>query len=84
MCARHQCPPHTPGTSEPDFLGLILWPVAPPPFLCTLCVYSRGSGGGQQPSPHVAGGPGCAQSSLWISFAMAGIFAVSRSQYPCA
>jgi hypothetical protein len=29
-------PPHTPGTNDPDCLGLILRPVAPPPFLCTL------------------------------------------------
>jgi hypothetical protein len=27
---------HTPGTNDPDCLGLILWPVTPPPFLCTL------------------------------------------------
>jgi hypothetical protein len=31
------------------------------------------------PSPRVAGGPGCAGSSLWIFLAMAGVFAVSRS-----
>jgi hypothetical protein len=29
-------PPHTPGTNDPDCLGLILWPVIPPPFPCTL------------------------------------------------
>jgi hypothetical protein len=45
-------------------------------------VYSRGSGGRPQPSPRVAGGPGFAGSSLWIFLAMAGIFAVSRSQHP--
>jgi hypothetical protein len=30
-------PLYIPGTSEPVCLVLILWPVAPPPFLCTLC-----------------------------------------------
>jgi hypothetical protein len=29
-------PPHTPGTSDPDCLGVILWPVTPSPFLCIL------------------------------------------------
>jgi hypothetical protein len=43
-------------------------------------VYSRGSGGGLQPSPRVAGGPGFAGSSLWIFLAMAGAFAVSCAQ----
>jgi hypothetical protein len=47
-----------------------------------VCIYSRGSGGGLQPSPHVAGGPGCAGSSLWIFLAMEGIFAVFRNQHP--
>jgi hypothetical protein len=85
-------PPHTPGTNDPDCLGLILWPVAPPPFLCSLCaacrpsplpvysvrVYSRASGGGPQASPHVAGGPGCTGSSLWIFLAMAGVLCVQK------
>jgi hypothetical protein len=35
-------PPHTPGTSESVCLGLILWPVALPPFLCTLCAFILG------------------------------------------
>jgi hypothetical protein len=35
-------PPHTPGTSEPDCLGLILQPVSPPPFLCTLRMFILG------------------------------------------
>jgi hypothetical protein len=30
------------GTSEPVCLGLILWPVASPPFLCTLCAFILG------------------------------------------
>jgi hypothetical protein len=60
VCGRHQHPPHTPRTSEPDCLGLILWPVAPPHFLCTLRpFYSRGSGGGLQPPPYAAGSLGC-------------------------
>jgi hypothetical protein len=50
----------------------------------SVLVYSRGSGGGLQPSPCVSGGPGCTGSSLRIFLAMAGIFAVSRSWYPCA
>jgi hypothetical protein len=29
-------PPHTPGTNDPDCLGLTLWPVTPPQLLCTL------------------------------------------------
>jgi hypothetical protein len=33
---------HTPGTSDPDCLGLTLRPVAPPPFLCTLRVFILG------------------------------------------
>jgi hypothetical protein len=47
-------------------------------------IYSRGSGSGLQALPHVAGGPGCAGSSLWAFFflAMAGVFAVSRSRHP--
>jgi hypothetical protein len=45
-------------------------------------VYSRGSGSGPQPSPHVTGSPGCAGSSLLIFVAMAGIFAVFRSWHP--
>jgi hypothetical protein len=53
-------PPHTPRTSEPDCLGLILWPVTPPPLpVYSVCIYSRGSGGGSQPLPCVAGGLGC-------------------------
>jgi hypothetical protein len=48
----------------------------------SVCVYFRGSGGGPQPSPCVAGEPGCARSPLWIFLAMAGVFAVSRSQHP--
>jgi hypothetical protein len=76
-------PPHTSGTNDPDCLGLILQPVAPPPLpMYSACVYSRGSGGGLQPSLHVAGGPGYTGSSLWIFLAMAGVFAVSRSQHP--
>jgi hypothetical protein len=60
VCARHQCSPHTPGTSEPDCLGLILQPVTLSPFLCTLhAFYSRESGGRPQPSPCAAGGLGC-------------------------
>jgi hypothetical protein len=35
-------PPHTPGTNDPDCLGLILQPVAPLPFLCTLCAFILG------------------------------------------
>jgi hypothetical protein len=35
-------PPQTPGTNAPDCLGLILWPVTPPPFLCTLCMFILG------------------------------------------
>jgi hypothetical protein len=35
-------PPHTPGTNDPDCLGLILRPVTPPPFLCTLCTFILG------------------------------------------
>jgi hypothetical protein len=76
-------PPHTPGTNDPDCLGLILQPVAPPPLpVYFVRVYSRGSGSRPQPSPRVAGGPGFAGSSLWIFLAMAGIFAVSRSWHP--
>jgi hypothetical protein len=30
------------GTSEPVCLGLILQPVTPPPFLCTLCTFILG------------------------------------------
>jgi hypothetical protein len=73
-------------TSEPVCLGLILQPVALPPFLCTLSTFmlGRGSGGGPQPSPHVTGCPGCAGSSLWIFLAMAGVFAVFRSWHSCA
>jgi hypothetical protein len=43
-----------------------------------------GSGSGLQPLPCVAGSLGCAGSSLWIFLAMAGIFAVLRSQHPSA
>jgi hypothetical protein len=64
----------------------------PDPVACCLSplpvysarVYSRGSGGGLQPSPCVAGGPGCAGSSLWIFLAMEGVFAVSRNWHRCA
>jgi hypothetical protein len=35
-------PPHTPETNDPDCLGLILWPVTPPPFLCTLRAFILG------------------------------------------
>jgi hypothetical protein len=78
-------PPHTPGTNDPGCLGLILWPVALPPFLCTLHAFILGEVAVElQPLPHVAGGPGCAGSSLWIFLAMAGVFAVSRSQHPSA
>jgi hypothetical protein len=35
-------PPHIPGTNDPVFLGLILQPVTPPPFLCTLRVFILG------------------------------------------
>jgi hypothetical protein len=69
---------HTPGTDDPN-------PAACRPFplpVYSVCIYSRGSGGGPQPLPRVAGGPGCAGSSLWIFLAMAGVFAVSRSQHP--
>jgi hypothetical protein len=45
-------------------------------------IYSRRSGGGLQPSPHVAGGPGCTGSSLWIFLAMAGVFAVPGASIP--
>jgi hypothetical protein len=70
-------PPHTTGTNDPD-------PAACHPFplpVYSVHIYSRGSGSRPQPLPHVAGGPGCAGSSLWIFLAMAGIFAVSRSQH---
>jgi hypothetical protein len=42
--AQGAAPPHTYtcGTSNPVCLGLILWPVAPPPFLCSLCVFILG------------------------------------------
>jgi hypothetical protein len=75
-----------PGMSDP-----ILQPVAFPPFLCMhtcMCYFSShpfwGSGGGPQPSPCVAGGLGCAGSSLWILLAMAGVPSVPRGWYPCA
>jgi hypothetical protein len=42
VCARYQCPPHTLRTSEPECLGLILWPVAISPFLCTLRTFILG------------------------------------------
>jgi hypothetical protein len=35
-------PPHTPGTNDPVCLGLILRPVTPPPFLCTLHMFILG------------------------------------------
>jgi hypothetical protein len=35
-------PPHTPGTSDPDCPGLILRPVALPPFLCTVRAFILG------------------------------------------
>jgi hypothetical protein len=70
-------PAHTLGTNDPD-------PAAchTPLLVFSARVYSRGSGGRLQPSPHVAGSPGCVGSSLWIFLAMAGVFAVSRSQHP--
>jgi hypothetical protein len=76
-------PPHTPRTSEPDCLGLILQPVAIPPFLCTLCIFILGG--------LVAG---CSHCHVWLVaqdvmghlygffLAMGGIFAVSRSRHP--
>jgi hypothetical protein len=33
---------HTPGTNDPDCQGLILWPVAPPHFLCILRAFILG------------------------------------------
>jgi hypothetical protein len=48
-------PPHTPETNDPDCLGLILWPVAPPPFLCTLCAFILGE---------VAAG--CSHRHVWL------------------
>jgi hypothetical protein len=35
-------PPQTPGTNDPDCLGLILLPIAPPPSLCILRVFILG------------------------------------------
>jgi hypothetical protein len=35
-------PSHTPGTNDPDCLGLILQPVALPLFLCSMCVFILG------------------------------------------
>jgi hypothetical protein len=59
MC-KASTPPHTPGTSEPDCLGLILWPVCPASLpVYSAHVYSRGSGGGLQPPLCAAGGLGC-------------------------
>jgi hypothetical protein len=64
----HKAPPphthsHTPGTSEPDCLGLMLRPVAPPPLpVYSVRVYSRRSGGGPQPLPCVAG----SQDVCWV------------------
>jgi hypothetical protein len=49
-------PPHTPGTNDPNYLGLILQPVAPPPFLCTLCTYILGE---------VA--VGCSYRHVWLA-----------------
>jgi hypothetical protein len=69
---------HTPGTNDPDSAACHSSPLP----VYSAWVYSRGRGSRLQPLPRVAGGPGCTGSSLWIFLAMAGIFAVSRSQHP--
>jgi hypothetical protein len=46
-------PPHTPGKNDPDCLGLILWPIALPPFLYTLHVFILGEVGAGHSHRHV-------------------------------
>jgi hypothetical protein len=49
-------PTHTPGSNDPDCLGLILRPVTPLPFLCTLCMFIL---------EEVAAG--CSHRHVWLS-----------------